>query len=174
MTPVSHAQHIFSMSNLLTAEITGAIESKTGVTVIITVGNTLRSDDGVGPYIAEALQPAPSNIKILNAGFSPENIIDEVVLLNPKQILVIDAADFNGIPGEIKIIDKNHIPESSLSTHLISLKVIAYILESDTKAVVKFLGIQPENVKLGEGLSERVKNSADKIINIIKERFYNA
>lgn len=167
MILVFRVQHTFSMSSLSTAEIKKLITSRNTPVVFMAIGNTLRSDDGVGPYIASKLK-STSNLIILDCGGHPENYIDEVVNLKPAKILIIDAADFDGDAGEIRVVDKDHIPETSLSTHLISLKVIASILEADTKAKVKFLGIQPKNVSLGEELSNEIKEAADKLIKIIK------
>ena len=161
------------MSNLLTAEITQELTSQEGLTVIITIGNPLRSDDGIGPYIASCLHDI-EGLKIIDAGYTPENCIDEVVVLKPKRIIIIDAADFEGTAGEARLVSKEHIPETSLSTHMISLKVIAGLLEEDTKAQIKFLGIQPVTVEFKEGISDKVKETADKIIAVIKEGFYHA
>ena len=49
------------------------------------------------------------------------------------------------------------------------LKVIAEILYEDTKAEIKFLGIQPKNVNLGTKMCEEVKTSARSIIAQIKK-----
>jgi len=173
MTLAFRVQHISLMSSSSTAEIKKLITSRKQPLVFITIGNTLRSDDGVGPYIASKLKSNKSLI-VLDCASHPENYIDEIVELNPGKITIIDAADFGGDSGDIRIIEKEQIPETSLSTHLISLKVIASILEDDTKAEVKFLGIQPKSVSLGEELSSEVKEAADRLIKIILKEHKNA
>ncbi len=173
MIPAFHAQRIFSMSNLLTADVLQELTSQEGLTVIITIGNPLRSDDGVGPYIAANLHDT-DQLKVIDAGYTPENCIDQVTALRPKRIIIIDAADFEGSAGEVRLVDREHIPETSLSTHMISLKVIAGLLEEDTKAQIKFLGIQPITVEFKEGLSDEIKETADEIVAAIKEGFYHA
>ncbi len=147
-------------------------------TIIITVGNDFRSDDGVGPYIYRRVMfkngdcPKRSGWTvplfkhchyIINAGINPENIIDDVINLRPKKIIIIDCADFKGKPGEIKIIPEDAIPETSISTHTIPMPVITQILKNDTGAEIYYLGIQPKNIELGEGLSKEVKKSADSL-----------
>lgn len=141
--------------------------------LIITIGNDFRSDDGVGPYIFEHLKDYSKNLSLLNAGDKPENIIDEAVALKPKKTIIIDAADFDGLPGEIRIIPQEFIPNSTLSTHTFPPNIIAKIIEEDTKSEVVFLGIQPVKVELGEVLSESVKKSADDLIKFI-QGVYNA
>jgi len=167
MIPVYPARLIFSMLKL-SADIKEILNSHSGINIILTVGNSLRSDDGAGPYIFSKLE-ADGPLKVINAGFAPENIIDEVIEIKPDRIVIIDAADFGGFPGEIRMVSAEDIPEISLSTHMVSLKVIAKILSEDTKAEILFLGIQPKSVSLGEGLSKEVKSSADEIIDYLTE-----
>ncbi|OGC08305.1 hydrogenase maturation peptidase HycI [candidate division WOR-1 bacterium RIFOXYD2_FULL_36_8] len=162
------------MSNLLTAEIKDLFsKSNKGLTLLITVGNDLRGDDGVGPYIYErtaekGFLDSKPRFYLLNAFDKPENIIDEAVKLAPSKVIIIDAADFGGEAGEARIIEKENIPQTTLSTHTFPLPVIAKILEEDTGAEVFFLGIQPQNIELGNGLSDAVKKTAKEIISCMK------
>lgn len=133
----------------------------------------MRSDDGLGPYIAAGLKSS-KRLKIIDAADKPQNIIDEVVSHRPSSVLIIDAADFKGAPGEIRFIESHEIPDSSLSTHSIPLRVIAGIISKDTGCQVKFLGIQPKNVSLGEEMSSEVIEAAKKIIKKIKKEFTDA
>jgi len=134
---------------------------------VVTVGNSLRSDDGVGIYIAKQIEKCKKNIIILNAESKPENIIYKAVKIKPKKVVIIDAADFGGRAGEIRLIRKTDIQNISLSTHSFSLNIVAGIIEEDTGADVFFLGIQPRSTQLGEGLSKSVRKAADKIISCI-------
>ncbi|MFH1683939.1 MAG: hydrogenase 3 maturation endopeptidase HyCI [Candidatus Margulisiibacteriota bacterium] len=155
---------------MLTAEVKQALTpAEQGTTLIITVGNSLRSDDGVGPFIAAGIKELKTGLALLDAGDKPENIIDEAVKQSPKKAVIIDAAVFGGQVGEARLIDKEHIPQTTLSTHTFPLPVIAKIVEEDTKAQVFFIGIQPAKVELGEGLHEKVRATADEIIKIISE-----
>jgi len=154
------------MSHSLTAEIRSLLSLQPDRTAIITVGNPLRSDDGVGPYIASRLKP-PRQPAIIDAGSNPENSIEEAIALKPRHIVIIDAAAFGGEPGEARLIDQEHIPETSVSTHMISLKVVALILAEETKAQISFLGIQPKYVGIGEGLSAEVQETADAIVGLL-------
>lgn len=139
------------------------------VTLILTIGNTLRSDDGIGPYIAEGLEKLNiHNLKVVNAGERPEGLIDEVGKYNPEKTIIIDAACFNGKSGEIRVIPNEAMDDFTLSTHTFPVKVIAKMIEEDTECRVCFLGIQPEKVSLGEGLSEKVREAGDEIIAFYK------
>jgi len=137
---------------------------KKGPLLVITIGNSFRSDDGVGPYIARQIDRCKKNLIIINAEDRPENRIDEVIKLKPGKVVIVDAADFGGIPGEIRLIEKKDISDTSLSTHSFSLNILAAIIEEDTGAEVFFLGIQPASIQWSEGLSEPVKRAAEKIV----------
>lgn len=141
--------------------------------MIICVGNTLRSDDGAGPYIASYLK-GTKKLAAFDAGYNPENFIEEVTALKPGRVIIVDAADFGGEVGEARIINEGDIPESSLSTHAIPLNVIYHILKEDTGSEIKFIGIQPKGVGHGEGLSPGVKAAADMIISRINKEFADA
>lgn len=155
---------------MLTADVKQALTPTTdGTTLIITVGNSLRSDDGVGPYIASKIKQLKNGLTLLDAGDKPENIVGAAVKLSPKKAVIIDAAVFGGQVGEARLIDKERIPQTTLSTHTFPLPVIARMVEEDSGAQVLFLGIQPAKVELGEELHEKVKACADEIISLLSE-----
>ncbi len=156
------------MLNILTPDIIDLFKMNPDSDLIVAVGNSFRSDDGVGPYIAQALDKIKC-LKLINAGYTPENIIEDVISIAPKRILIIDAADFRGKFGAVRMIPGDKIPQTTLSTHAIPLNVITSIISESIQTEVYFIGIQPKSVNLGEGLSQEVKNSADQIIEIIQK-----
>lgn len=161
------------MSNSLTNRVRELFLPIKGVNLIIAVGNPYRFDDGVSQYIAARLSRR-GRLVVIDAEYSPENIIDEACALKPSNIVIIDAADFSGAPGEVRVIAKEHISDFTLSTHTVPLGAVARILADETGAPVRFLGIQPKNVSFGEGLSAEVKSAADEIISGINEVFSDA
>ena len=176
------------MSNLLAGNLTDLLTPQEfSHTLIITVGNCFRADDGVGPYIAVGLKQS-AKLSVIDAGYTPENIIDQAIKLlaqrritasqigpgAPGRIIFIDAADFGGSSGELRLIDAQHIPEVSLSTHSMPLSVISRILYEDTQAKIYFIGIQPKSVEHQEGLSYEVKLAADALIKHINQEFKDA
>ena len=136
---------------------------------VITVGNSLRSDDGVGPYIAGQVKIPKDGVIILDAGDRPENIVWKATEVAPKRVVIIDAADFGGEPGEVRAIPEDCLPENPISTHRFPLRVISQLVTEDTGARVDFICIQPQSVGFGEGLSERVKAAAEEIVMMLSE-----
>jgi len=143
-----------------------------GITLVLTVGNAYRTDDGVGPYIAKGVTFPKSHIVILNADDRPENIIDRAVGLCPERTIIIDAADFNGSPGEARLIPEEALPHTIHSTHRFPLNIVSRIIAEDTGSEVFFLGIQYNSIAFGELLSPSVLDTAKKIIEMISETSY--
>ncbi len=140
----------------------------------VMAGNTFRSDDGVGPYIAELLALILSKhpkVRVIDAHTNPENHIDEIIAAAPQLVVFIDAADFGGFPGEfIYLEDETAFPTSSASTHTIPLGVIAALIKAECGCTVMYIGIQAQNLQLGEALSESVKKAADLFVEAIRAR----
>lgn len=135
-------------------------------TLIITVGNPLRSDDGAGPYIYSKISSGRKFL-CLDAGDRPESIVDKATELKPERTVIIDAADFGGKPGDIRIIPEESIPDVSISTHAFPLNIIAKLIRNDTGSEVYFLGIQAGTMDFGEGLTVEVKKASDRLIDLI-------
>jgi hydrogenase 3 maturation protease len=161
------------MSNILDADIIGILNINPDSDLVITVGNCFRSDDGAGPYIAAELAGL-KQLKIIDAGYTPENIVEDVIAIAPQKMVVIDAADFKAQPGTVRLIDAGQINQSTLSTHSIPMNVITGIISESIETKVYFIGIQAKNLTMGEGLSDEVKQAADAIVERIKSQIQEA
>ena len=155
---------------MLTADVIELLKPESsGTLLVITVGNLLRSDDGVGPHIAAQAKRPRNGIIILDAGERPEDIVGKATEVRPGRVVIIDAADFAGEPGEVRAIPEEFMPENPLSTHRFPLRVISRLVTEDTGARVDFICIQPESVGFGEGLSDTVRSSAEEMVMMLSE-----
>lgn len=77
-------------------ELKKNLQSKT---VILGIGNLLKSDDGFGTILAGRLE-GKVKAEVFAAGVIPENYLEKIVKIGPQTILIIDAADFGGGGGE--------------------------------------------------------------------------
>jgi hydrogenase 3 maturation protease len=130
-----------------------------GRVCLLGIGNRQWRDDGVGSYITEALQSCPQ-FDVIDAGTVPENYLETVVQKNPDTILMIDATDFGGAPGELRLMETKNIAQSGLSTHAGSLQMLAKYLRIRTGARIALLAIQPVDSRHGQGLSPEVSQTA--------------
>ncbi len=139
-----------------------------GRVVIACIGNELRGDDGVGPFISRLLHGSEL-VQVVNCGETPENYLGVIVRYNPDRVIVIDAADFGGRPGETKAVRKADITAGGLSTHDAVLTLFADYIEKQTGAETLFLAIQPGQSEVGGGLSAPVKAAAHWIAGVINQ-----
>lgn len=138
--------------------------------VIMGIGNDIRGDDGIGPYIVENIKHLESsNVSILNVTTAPENFTGKIRKIDPTHIIIVDAVIMNEGPGKIKIVKKEEVAGVSISTHSMSLSYLVNYLELEKPYNILFIGIEPESMELGQGLSPLVKSSSDEIINIFSE-----
>lgn len=136
--------------------------------LIMCIGNREGGDDAVGPYIADKLKD--SDIKVIDSDTAPENYTGVVRRYNPKNLVIVDAADMELKPGEIRIIPKEKVGVMHISTHGIPVSVLINYLEKYVKNII-FIGIQPE--KMSGIMTENVRKSGDKIVNIIKNKKFD-
>ena len=132
---------------------------------VIGIGSELKSDDAVGIHIIQKLKTKIKNemILILEGGTTPENVSGVLRKFGPSHILMIDAASMGKAPGSVTLIDPGRITGAGFSTHTFSLATIAGYFKEITGAVVLFLGIEPESVTFGEGLSPAVQLAAERV-----------
>jgi len=132
-----------------------------GKTVIVGMGDKMKGDDGAGCFAAEILQKEmhKSSIKVINAENAVENYLGIIEEFKPDTVVIIDAADFGGNPGDIKIMGREEIAETTSSTHTFSLPLIIRHISSETGAKCTVIGIQPKTTAFGEELSPEVHNS---------------
>ena len=130
-----------------------------GQVCILGIGNRHWRDDGVGSRIAEALRPC-LEFEAIDSGCVPENYLERVAGVNPDCILMIDATDFGGTPGDVRLLETENIAQSGLSTHAGSLHMLALYLQARTGARISLLAIQPADSSAGEGLSPEVTATA--------------
>ena len=133
-----------------------------GKVVIVGIGNTLRGDDGLGPALIARLRGKVKAV-CLDAGSAPENYAGKIVKEKPNAILIVDALHLDKRPGEYEILKKDDIARCGFTTHDISPNMFIEYLKEETGADIMILGIQPGNLKMGNELSEPVKQTLDKI-----------
>jgi hydrogenase 3 maturation protease len=144
--------------------------------LVLAIGSELRSDDAVGMYIADELlkyNPDIAKLCVIKGATAPENFTGEIKKYKPSDMIVIDAADTGKEPGGIDIIDASDITGASFSTHMMPINVFLDYLFRDFECRVLIIGIQPQTLEFGIGISEIVKKTADKIVLSIKEATEN-
>lgn len=133
-----------------------------GKMVIVGIGNSLRADDGFGPALVERLQGKVSLVCI-NAGNTPENYLGRIVREEPDTILLVDIAHLGFEPGQYRILKPAEILNCGLTTHDMSSRMLIQFLEDQTRADIFMLAVQPQNLSLGEAMSECLNKTLNEI-----------
>ena len=139
--------------------------------IILGVGNELKSDDGVGPFIIKNLMAEnieSDRLLLINAETVPENFTGKIRKENPSHVIIVDACLMGCKPGDIRIVDKDDFTNIGISTHSMSLSYFVKYLERDTDFKIIFVGIEPETMDWGENPTENVEKTAHDFIKIIK------
>lgn len=139
-----------------------------GKVSIVAIGNRLRGDDGVGPEIIKRVENPLPSLLLFDVGEAPENYLGKIVKQKPDAIVFIDAVDFDAPPGTIEVVETDDIRNESLSTHNVSLNLVAKYLQKETSADVFLLGIQPETTEFGREISRPVREGLEKIVKMLE------
>lgn len=136
------------------------------------VGNELSGDDAAGLHVARGLQaaleaittsrgggPPASHVLVLEGGMAPENQTGVLRRFKPCLVILLDAADFGGSPGETRWLDWRETGGLSASSHTLPLKVLAGYLVAGLGCEVALLGIQTGRTGLDVEMSERVRRA---------------
>lgn len=138
--------------------------------IILGVGNELKSDDGVGPYVIDRLMEVSSDSVILiDAQTVPENFTGKIRKEQPSHLIIVDACLMDEEPGTVKVVSRDDFANIGISTHSMSLSYFVRYLEQDNDFNVIFIGIEPKIMEFANALTPNVKEGADSLINDIKE-----
>ena len=69
--------------------------------------------------------------------------------------------------GHIELVTKDRIGGIAISTHSMPLSLLMSYLEQQTGGETILLGIQPQSIQFGEGLTPEIHKVAQKLISTI-------
>lgn len=154
--------------NLL-AEIKSVVKDRC---CIVGMGNLLKNDDAVGPYIIESVKKAVMDDHLLfNVEDAIEAYVYKIAELDCDNIIIIDAVKTDAGTGAVifgKLDEEFEELMETLSTHRLALKMSGKIFAEYNKETY-LLGIVVDNIDFGVELSPAVRESADVLIHIITD-----
>lgn len=134
---------------------------------VVGIGNDLYGDDAAGVIVARRLQTALAgrrNVLIVDAGSVPENCTGPLRRFKPDGVLLVDAAQMDARPGEVRCLNWQDIVGLNTSTHTFPLHVLAGYLSRELRCPVFVVGIQPEDAAFDKPLSPSVRAAVDALI----------
>jgi hydrogenase maturation protease len=136
-----------------------------GMVHLVGVGNPIKGDDALGLEVVSALRArlgaSPTRrIRIHPQSLSPERILPK--LAESGTVVIFDAVEANRAPGAIVCSKLSDTKFGFFATHNLPLRIVPGI--SGREAQIYVVGIQPESVDIGEGLTPTAKASVDKVV----------
>jgi len=140
---------------------------------VISVGNDLYGDDGIGNAVLLVLEQMPEmkNIELIDGATDALGLIDHFE--NTEHIILVDAAQMGEVPGTVRVFPKDevklNIKMDHLTVHGISLAETFDIAKAVDKLPKKvtIIGVEPKNIGISEKLSDVVTQSIPEIVSHI-------
>lgn len=150
-----------------------SLPSNLGRTVVLGVGNERKGDDAAGIRVVDELKKRadPSELLLIKGGSIPENFTAQIKDFEPNYIIIIDSTDFDGEPGQFSLIEPEKISNKKISSHNLPLSMIVDYLRRETDAEIIFIGIQPDQIKISDQISEAVERGVQEVSKLILKRF---
>ncbi len=101
---------------------------------------------------------------VLEGGTLPESVSGPLRRFAPELVILIDAADFAGKPGEIRWITPEQISGQDFSTHSTPLSLLAGYLKAEIGCEVCILSIQAKTLEFESPISTVCENAAGDIV----------
>jgi hydrogenase maturation protease len=133
---------------------------------VLGLGNVLMSDDGFGPFVVrvlEATYECPDDVEFVDAGTPGLDLTP--YLLGTDAVVFVDTVTSRGIPGEIRVYDRDailrHPPQARTGGHDPALKEALWTVEAAGRgpAHVTLVGAIPEWIATGVVLSPRLEKA---------------
>ncbi len=140
--------------------------------ILLAVGNPMRGDDGIGPYVAQLMESMDlPEWNVINSEMAPENFTGLIRREHPEMLVIFDAADMGLAPGEARLIPPEKIGVMHFSTHAIPLSVFMGQMKECAGEVI-LLGVQVDtaNVELGREISPDAMLWAERAVEQLVER----
>ena len=138
------------------------------------VGTELCHDDVAGLYLIEQLAlrlqlpvgEAIGRTLLISGGPAPENFSGLIREFQPDLLVVIDAAFLELPAGSIQLLPEESAAGLSFSTHMLPLPMLLSYLKLACGCQTCLVGIQPATTEQGIGLSPRVKEGAELLVDL--------
>ncbi len=141
--------------------------------VVLGVGNTLLSDEGIGVRAIEKLQLdyiLPPEVVVIDGGTTGMEMLED--LSNAHHLIIIDAVHSGRAPAAIVRLADEQVPvffKTKLSPHQIGLSdvlaTLAFIGEQPGGVTV--IGVEPVSLETGMALSPQVEARLPELMDLV-------
>jgi hydrogenase maturation protease len=137
-----------------------------GRVCFIGLGNLDYGDDGFGVRLAEVLI-ASGVPNVMIAGTTPDRWIGQAAKFD--HMVFLDAVDFGGDPGSVVFLGSAQMAARfpQISTHKISLGLLAQWAEVNGTTKAWLLGVQPESLKPAQKLTPALQKTLELLSDLL-------
>ncbi len=144
------------------------------VTLVLGLGNTIMSDDGVGPKVIEILRQTadlPDFVKLLDGGTLGLDLLP--YLEGTGRLIIVDAVEIGKEPGTVVRLAGDEVPialETKLSPHQMGMKDLLAVarLMGDLPDEIVLIGIQPLLLEMGTELTLPVAAALPELVALVQ------
>lgn len=141
--------------------------------VILGVGNPLMGDDGVGVVALDRLRAEwelPASVELVDGGTWGMALLP--VVESADEVIILDAITARQLPGTLVTLERAALPHHfrlRMSPHHVGLEDLFAVLEfkGSGPARLTAIGLEPESLEWGMGLSATVEQSLPTLINAV-------
>lgn len=139
---------------------------------LLGIGNRLRADDGAGSVLASRFRN--DDWISIDAGSMPENFTGVIKKAGVQLLVMVDACDLGMPQGTFMRINPATLSgQGGFSTHAAPLGLFIDYLKSFVPEII-FIGIQPGDLELKEGLSPAAEDAVKRLLAIMENRDFDA
>ncbi len=148
-------------------------------TLVLGIGNTVMSDDGVGVKVVQRLKGEyrfDGSVAIVDGGTLGLDLLP--MLEGIERLIVVDAVETGKAPGTCVRLTGEELPialETKVSPHQMGLKdllSVAELLGHKPREMV-LIGVQPASIEMDTELTEVVAAKVDVLMNNVLEELHN-
>ena len=142
-----------------------------GRVCLVGLGNEGLGDDGFGMCLARrCLAAVADGPAVLLAGLTPERHLAFLTEGGFEHVLFLDAVAFGGAPGSVVLLDSREMESRfpQVSTHRLSLGLLAGWIEQNGHTTVHLLGVQPVSLQPGAALSIPVQAALELLVEVLR------
>jgi hydrogenase maturation protease len=144
-------------------------------TLVLGVGNTLMSDEGIGVHVVERLVRryiVPEEVQVLDGGTLGMDLL--YYMEGVPNLLIVDAIQADREPGYLLRLTNDEVPaflSMKMSPHQIGVPdmLATAKLRGTTPPNIVLWGVQPERIEIGMELSETLAPLVDVMVGKIVE-----
>jgi hydrogenase maturation protease len=140
-----------------------------GRVCLMGVGNVDYGDDGFGVVLSKKIEERlkgdedDDRHSVINAGTAPERFIQPIAEKGFDHLIFLDSVEVGAEVGGVIFMNAEEITTRfpQISTHKISLGLVAKLIGWNGKTKTWLLGVQPGSVKTGQELTPEVMSTME-------------